>query len=283
MHREMKDVLEKARIDAEYTSLTQYPLKTSLCARVQTLTLDETVFPAVQCGIGFLEKYYYDDFETLFPELRKIILPEGLGDGLGLRFPSSLWMHIYHCLRNSDGPAALPDADCTELACSDLGGMAWYTPYHMTSQYIHARGISIVSTYRYTIDVAESFAWPFAAEDEMRPLYYAKCCGVSFPIFPRAPHFPSHTLKDIFADTDFLQDIVWDQKSMRIEGIPDLRKEWWYDEWFREEKGQKPDEEIEIDWTAELGGWDMMDLLIRREDDEKRFWTEVTPDSFSFT
>ncbi len=68
---------------------------------------------------------------------------------------------------------------------------------------------------------------------------------------------------------------------MRINDIPDLRGEWWFEEWLREEEGKEPSHVVEIDWTVELGGWDLMDLL-RREDDGRRFWVGTHEVSHSF-
>ena len=51
---------------------------------------------------------------------------------------------------------------------------------------------------------------------------------------------------------------------------------------MREEEHKEPTHIAEIDWTIELGGWDLMDLL-RREDDGRRFWLEANGVSHSFT
>ncbi|KAJ9615382.1 hypothetical protein H2200_001457 [Cladophialophora chaetospira] len=256
LYNEMKYVLERAEIEAEYTSPIHCALKPSMCGQIRTLILDQTVFPVVECGIGFLKNRDYDDFPKLFPRLKKIIMPEGLGDGLGLRFPSSLPMHIYSCLRSRNGPDAMPNADCTEIVCSDLEGAGYELPFWEMDLIIHKQDVSVVSSYRYTIQVAEHVVldWPFVPDlDDMREIYRA----------------------------ERRSDIVWDKQSMRVLDIPDLRTEWWFDEWMREVENKEPSHISEIDWTAELGGWDLMDLL-SRQDDKQRFWADVNEDSYSF-
>ena len=51
---------------------------------------------------------------------------------------------------------------------------------------------------------------------------------------------------------------------------------------MREEEHKEPTHIIAIDWTVELGGWDLMDLL-KREDDGRRFWVGTNEVSYSFT
>ena len=78
------------------------------------------------------------------------------------------------------------------------------------------------------------------------------------------------------------QEIVWSGKTgtMVLKGIPDLRAEWWWEE-FAERPGSHL-EENRIDWTKELGGWDLMDLL-NAKDEMQPIWLSVDANSYSFT
>lgn len=68
---------------------------------------------------------------------------------------------------------------------------------------------------------------------------------------------------------------------MRVNDIPDLRNEWWFDEWMVDERLPSLNSTDEFDWTAELGGWDMMKLF-DRHDDDRRIWVYVQELSGSF-
>lgn len=110
-YNEMKRVLDGSEIEADFTTDLVCGLKPSLCDRIRTLTLAESVFPVVSCQLGFLEYVRYGDFLNTFPSLEKITMPEGLDWGMDIRFPSSIPSHIWSRLRSRDGPAAMPNAD----------------------------------------------------------------------------------------------------------------------------------------------------------------------------
>ncbi|EXJ56603.1 hypothetical protein A1O7_06947 [Cladophialophora yegresii CBS 114405] len=244
---EMKEALKKAPITAEYTVDPVVELKPTFVGRIHTLILDGTVFPILYPRI--LGRVDYDDIEWVFPGLKRIVLPEGLGSGLGLRFPSSIPMHIYSCLRESEGPTAMPTADMTGIVRSDLSGHRFTEGFHATEALVRNAGIEISSTYRYTVAASEILRWPFDTE------------------------------RDIY-EGSFAGEITWDKTSMRISDLPDLRGEWWFDEWLIDD-GRLPLHQ-KIDWTSELGGWDMMNLF-DRTGDERTIWLETHELSNSFT
>jgi hypothetical protein len=67
---------------------------------------------------------------------------------------------------------------------------------------------------------------------------------------------------------------------MTLKGIPDLRGEWWWGDHtgYKDHRSAKPEM---FDWTKELGGWDMMNLLVEAED-ARTIWVEVLPESYCF-
>ena len=180
-YREMKHVMDKVPINADYTS--QYwhlRLQPRLEQRVRSLTLDETVYPVISCGRGILEHVLYDDFLAAFPNLDKITMPERLGSsGMGLSFPTHMPEVIYECLRSRGGPDELPTADMTETVRADLDGRGHGELFEFTWSIVLAAGMDIVSTYRYKISVSQCLEWPLGPSD--KEVYNKDFCGVSCP------------------------------------------------------------------------------------------------------
>ncbi|ETI26370.1 hypothetical protein G647_03147 [Cladophialophora carrionii CBS 160.54] len=164
-YEEMKEALTKARITAEYTSNPVVELKPTFFGRIHTLILDETVFPILKFSPGVLDRVDYDDIEWVFPGLKRVVMPEGLGSGLGLRFPSSIPMHIYSCLRNREGPNGMPTADMTGIVRSDLSGHGFNERFHATEVVVRNAGIEVSSTYRYMIWASQILSWPFNTDE----------------------------------------------------------------------------------------------------------------------
>ncbi len=73
---------------------------------------------------------------------------------------------------------------------------------------------------------------------------------------------------------------------MRINNIPDFRGEPWWKERLRERefRSARPQwlDAKEFDWTSELGGWDLMNLL-KRDYSEQQYWVGAIGRSFPFT
>ena len=70
---------------------------------------------------------------------------------------------------------------------------------------------------------------------------------------------------------------------MVVKNIPDLRSEWWWEEAFASFGSGGCACKDEIDWTEKLGGWDMMNLLKRDEDEWPTIWVAVDTESVLFS
>ena len=170
--------MEKAAISADYTASRYMRLPPPLVLRVVELTLDETVYPVIGCfSVGALGDIPHEDFVTTFPRLQRIVMPEALGTGMGLRFPQQIPFHIYSCLRNRNGPNQMPMADMTEAVRADLSGGEFETLFNLTEQIVLEAELEIVSTYRYKISVSECLEWPLRSESKV--LYNQEFNGVS--------------------------------------------------------------------------------------------------------
>jgi hypothetical protein len=188
VHAELKRVMDKAPVVADYTAGRYMRLTPRLEHRIVELALDETVYPVISCRLGILGDVSFQDFLEVFPLLKKVIMPEGLGSGMGLRFPSHIPIHIASCLRSLGGPEEMPNADMLELVRSDLSGSDVYSDFlDFTESIVSAAGMEIVSTYRYNVTVSECWWWPFETSWEVynKSFVGVSCCFSPPLSFPR--------------------------------------------------------------------------------------------------
>ena len=252
MYGEMKAVIDKVKIDAEYAGRCHDDLHPKFFSRIRKLKLDEAIFPCVSLDMGPLCQIH--DILATLPSLEQIVMPEGLGTEMGLRFPSSLPLHIYSCLRSRAGPNSPPEkeGDLVDLVRSDVSGVGLDEEFIRTESLIDSGRIEISSTYRFRVSVSEHVEWPFCADADEKELM----------------------------NQEFQGEIIWDKTGMRITGIPDLRGEWWYEEWAEYEYSERPDFVYADEELSELG-WDLKEIL-KREPWERRFWVEAKEISYSF-
>lgn len=287
-HAEVKPRVDALSITADYTSAWwdwHRVLRPRFYKRVEKLVLSETIFPALVPQ--------HLDFTREMPNLREVELPEDLGTGMDMRYPQMLPMLIYCCIFNPDGPDAPPDADMTDSVGSDFINVGMDGDFLRTRAHIEggdAGDFSITSTFQFQFQMTECFNWPFGP-----------------------------TRRDV-CDLELCNTIVWDRAGgIHVKDIPDLRDTWWWKEhavtkardrrrsnreaavarlesYWRDvqeglidpedphnpvPRGVNPaDEEHDFDWTTHLGGWDMMDMLQREEEEGTRFWPGVEAISY---
>jgi hypothetical protein len=177
--QQRSDLQRKAIIHQQRSAFYNARLDRRHFQHIETLILDETVFPIVDYYLDFLDA----------PGLKEVILPEDLGPGLGLSFTGSIPNHIEDCLANPDGPEDPHVANMLSLVKSDLSFYPWDEKFADMERRVQS-GLKITSTYRYTAEVSEVLQWPFCGKNGgRRTLYKADelcgvCCSPPFPPFP---------------------------------------------------------------------------------------------------